>query len=322
MSIDLLEQRLENLSVEAPEAGRVTARVLSRVGARRSRRWPRIAAFGIASVVLLLLVAYFIPAADTAVASVPVAGDVLREAGLVGAADRITSVNAVSTSSGYRVELVAAYADSGRTVLLMNSSPGISPEFNYMKLTDQFGRSYEFQNGSSDSRNGDMVLQFEPLAWPDQLVGARITLHMSRVGSGDPEAPVPVDGSWTLVAVLGVDEGVALPLPDPATLGAAHFRFTSVRYTPASVVIDVEITGVTMTDLVRMIPDGGKGTPAFTYDLIDPDGEVISGGSSISEDLGAEHLHFVGFRLNHGGNYTLRFTYVGSGGFERVLHIR
>jgi hypothetical protein len=86
-------------------------------------------------------------------------------------------------------------------------------------------------------------------------------------------------------------------------------------------VIDVEITGVTMTDLVRMIPDGRKGTPAFTYDLIDPNGEVISGGSSISEDLGAEHLHLVGFRLNHGGNYTLRFTYVGSGEFERVLHV-
>jgi hypothetical protein len=151
--------------------------------------------------------------------------------------------------------------------------------------------------------------------------GDALTLHMSRVGSVDPAAPEPVDGSRTLVAVLGVDEGTALPLPDPATLGAAHFAFTSVRYTPASVVIDLAITGMTMTDLGRVIPDGGKGTPAVTYELIDPNRDVISGASSITEDLGSEHLHFVGFRLGRGGDYTLRVGYVGAGQFVRVLHV-
>lgn len=321
MSIDLLEHRLENLTVETPDAGRVTARVLSRVAERRRRRWPRVAALGVANLALLLLVGYFIPAADTALASVPFAGDVLRQAGLVGAADRITSINAVSTSSGYRVELLAAYADAARTVLVMRANPGVSPAFNHMQLTDQFGRSYQFQNGFSDSRNGDLVLQFEPLAWPDQITGARITFHMSRVGSGDPAAPVPVDGSWTFVAVLGVDEGTALPLPDSANLGVAHFQFTSVRYTPASVVIDVEITGISMADLGRVIPDRGKGTPAFAYYLIDPNGDIVSGASSFNEDLRGGHLHFVGFRSGHAGDYTLRVSYVGAGQFERVLHV-
>jgi hypothetical protein len=324
MTTDLLEERLQKLSVEAPDAGRVATRVLSRASRRQARRLPRVAAAGLATVALLVLIAYFVPAADTALASVPIAGDMLRDAGLVGAAGRITSVGSESSSSGFRLKLVGAYADSVRTVLLLHSDPPIDFSPTPMVITDQFGRSYQFQNGTAYLGTGDSVLQFEPLAWPDAITGARITLHLSSVQTMDETGVGPaVPGTWALPATLGVDEGTTLLLPDPATLGPAHYRFTAVSYTPATVAVDMEVTGVSFSYLTLDIPSGlGKPMPAFNIDLIDPDGQVINGSSSMSSDLlGRTLIHFNGFRLGASGRYVLRVSYVGAGQFERVLTI-
>jgi hypothetical protein len=324
MTTDLLEERLQKLSIEVPDAGRVAARVLSRASRRPARRLPRTAAAGLATVALVVLIAYFVPAADTALASVPIAGDMLRDAGLVGAAGRITSVGSESSSSGYRLKLVGAYADSARTVLLLHSDPPIVFSTTPIVVTDQFGRSYQFQNGTANMQTGDSVLQFEALAWPDAITGARITLHLSSVQSADQSGPGPaMPGTWTLPATLGVDEGTTLASPSPATLGPAHYRFTSVSYTPATVAVDMEVTGVSFSYLTLAIPAGlGKPMPAFNMDLIDPNGQVIDGSSSMNDDLfGRVQIHFNGFRLNASGRYVLRVSYVGAGQFERVLTI-
>jgi hypothetical protein len=325
MTTELLEKRLQNLSVETPDAGRVAARVLSRASRRRARRLPRALAAGVATVALLVLIAYFVPAADTAVASVPFAGDLLRDAGLVGAADRITSVGSEATSSGYRLQLVGAYADSTRTVLLLHADPAIDIGGPLaMQLTDQFGRSYFLQGGTANLRTGDSVLQFDSLAWPDGITGARITLHISSVNTADETGPgQPVAGSWTLPATLGVDRATALPSPADANLGPAHFHFRSLSYTPATISIDMDVTGVSSEELGRIIPDGRKGTPALTINLFDPSGELIngSGGSGGNDIFGAVHIQFLGFRLGHAGKYVLRVSYAGEGQFERVLMI-
>jgi hypothetical protein len=321
MTVELLEQRLHELAIETPDAGRVSARVLARTARRPSRRLPRLTAGAVATLALIALVAYFVPAADTALAGVPVAGDLLRDAGLVNASGRITSVGSVSTSSGYRVTLVGAYADSTRTVLLLHSDPPMYPDFGLgMRLTDQFGRSYNPQNGTGNLDTGDIVVQFEALAWPDAITGARITLHISSIQASVPNGPL-IAGSWTLPATLGIDETKALPLPAPATLGPARFRFTSAGYSAATIGIEIEVTGATMTELGRIIPDGGKGTPAFRMDLIDPNGQVISGSGSMSEDPSGVHVSLLGFRLGGGGNYVLRVSYAGFGEFERTLTI-
>jgi hypothetical protein len=289
MSIDLLEERLHNLSLETPDAGRVSARVLSRSAARRRRRWPRIAALGLANVALLALVAYFVPAADAVLADTPIAGDLLRDAGLVGAANRVTSVGALSTSSGYRMELVGAYADSSRTVLLVHASPAITLPAFAQELSDQFGRTYRIQSATTNALTGNLVMTFEPLAWPDAITGARITLRMTSVEpvtcvaspSGDLAQTVctngqPIVGTWTLPATLGVDELRALAVPAPAHLGPATYRFTSVRFSAATLSIDIDVTGLTAADLDRRIPDGGKGTAVFSIELLDPSGDVVT----------------------------------------------
>jgi hypothetical protein len=322
MTVDLLELRLEKLVVETPDPGRVSARVLARAPRPRRRRLPRVALSTVAAVALLALVAYFVPTADLAVARVPIAGDWLRDAGLVGAHDRITMVGSRATSSGYTLTLVAAYADSTRTVLLVHSNPPSLPGGGFETvLRDQFGRSYQFQGSVTDTRTGDESMQFEPLAWPDGLTGARITLQISSIDTVTATGPrTSVAGSWTLRATLGVDVAQALPLPEPASLGAANFRFTSVTYTPATIEVDMEVTGVSGDYLWRRIPDGGKGTLALQIELIDPNGQVINGGGG-SADPSATHIQFIAFRESGAGNYLLHVTLVGDGTFERVLKI-
>lgn len=328
MITDLLGERLENLAVEVPDAGRVTARVLSRAPRPQSHRVRRLVAVSVATVLLIALVGYFVPVADTALASTP-AGDLMRDAGLVGAKDRITWVGAADTSSGFRLTLVGAYADSTRTVLLLHSDPATLPADPFsVQLTDQFGRHYRLRGSVTNMRTGDASADFEPLAWPDAITGARITLHISQVqalvkpyADGVPVELKDVRGSWTLHATLGVDETTALPLPASADLGPAHFQFTSVRYSTATIAVDVDITGVTAEELSRRIPDGLKGTPVMSAELLDPSGQMIGGGMASSSNGGPVHMQLLGYRLSGGGNYVIRIKYVGVGEFERVLKI-
>ena len=334
MSIDLLEERLQKLAVETPDAGRVTAHVLSRVAAPRRRRWPRIIALGVANVALLLLVAYFVPTADAVLADTPIAGDLLRDAGLVGAANRVTSVGMVATSSGFRVELVGAYADSTRTVLLLRTSPiAWLPPVSQSELTDQFGRSYHLQSAIGNGLTGSLVMTFEPPAWPDASTGARLTLHLTSLEpvtcvpppSGDPAGVVcnngqPVAGTWTLKATVGVEEGTDLALPAPARLGLATYRFTAAHSTSATIAVEIDVTGVTAADLDRRIPDGGKGTAVFNIELLGPTGDVVTDSYGLSDTPTGVHVSLVGFRFAP-GDYRVRVSYLGSGEFERVLHV-
>jgi hypothetical protein len=328
MSTDLLEKRLKDLAVDVPDPGRVTARVLSRALQPQSHRVVRFLSVGVATVLLIALVGYFVPAAGTVAASTP-AGDLLRDAGLVGAKDRITWVGAADTSSGYRLQLVGAYADSTRTVLLLHSDPATLPmSASQIELTDQFGRHYRLRGAATNMLTGNASADFEPLAWPDAITGARITLHLSQIqalakpyADGEPVQLKDVRGSWTLHATLGVDETTALAVPAPASLGPAHFQFTSANYSSATVAVEADITGVTSEELNRRIADGLKGTPVFTADLIDPTGQLIGGIGSSTSNGGPVHIRLVGYRLSGGGDYVLRIKYVGSGGFERVLKI-
>jgi hypothetical protein len=327
MSTDLLEKRLESLEVPVPDAGNVTARVLSHAPQPASHRIRRFVAAGVATVVLIGLVGYFVPAADTALASTP-AGDLLRDAGLAGAKDRITWVGASDASSGIRLQLVGAYSDSTRTVLLLHSDPPSYPDSFTADLTDQFGRHYHSSGSRLNMLTGNMSADFEPLAWPDAITGARISLHISTVRAlvhpyevGQPTQFKDVQGSWTLRATLGVDETATLTPPSPADLGPAHFTFTSVRYSAATVAVDADITGVTSEELNRRIPDGFKGKLVLTASLIDPSGEVIGGGLASSSNGSPVHLRVLGYRLSGAGDYVIRINYFGAGEFERVLKI-
>jgi hypothetical protein len=333
MTIDTLEQRLSELTFETPDPGRISARVLSQALKPRRSRLPRGLAIAVATVLVAAGILYFVPAADTALADAPIAGPLLRDAGLVGASNRVTSVGASATSSGYRLELVGVYADSTRTVLLVRSNPAIliqgaeAPE-----VKDQFGRTYHLGSAIMNGLTGTLALEFEALAWPDAVTGARITLYLDEVtpvtcvapASGNPADYVcntgsPVQGSWTLHATVGVDESTNLPLPAPARLGPASFRFTSIRSSSATIAIDLDVTGATSDDLNARTPNGGKGTAVFTIDLLSPTGEVTNASYELADSQGGVHIAFVGYRVA-AGDYRLHITYRGSE-FDRTLTI-
>ncbi|GAC1472112.1 MAG: hypothetical protein PVS3B2_01640 [Candidatus Dormibacteraceae bacterium] len=337
MTLDVLEQRLADLAVDSPDPGRVTAMVMSRAAGPRRRHVARAFAIGVATVALMAVVLYFVPAADVVLADTPIARELLRDAGLLGAGNRVTSVGAVSTSSGYRLELVGAYADSARTVLLVHTEPAVwlwgSGSGTDLEITDQFGRHYRLKSGTGNGLTGDSILDFEPLAWPDAIIGARITLHLTSVVpftcTGSPAVDPaglkctqgsPVAGSWTLPATLGVDDGTDLALPAPAKLGPAGFRFTSVRATPATITVDFEITGVTWDELNRRIPDGRKGTPVFTIHLLDATGDIVTSSYQTSGKDEGVRARLLGKRLKP-GEYHVHVTYVGYGEFDRVIRV-
>ncbi len=326
MTTDLLEKRLHDLAVPTPDAGRVSARVLATRPSRHQHPAIRIVSAPVALIVLAALVVYFVPAADVVLADVPFAGDLLQSAGLVGARDRITSIGSSATSSGYTITLVGAYADSTRTVLLVRSNPPSLPAGGSdTSLTDQFGRTYQFHGGTTDMLTGDATMEFDALAWPDALTGARITLHISRIDAIGPGPDFKdlgeVRGSWNLPATIGVDEASPLPLPAPAATGSIHFRFTSVTYTPATIVIDMFVTGTTAQEMNTRIPDGGKGTPVFTMAVKEPNGAVTTVWLLGEQEQSGVRVHSLFYRSAGSGDYELRFNYVGQGGFQRALNI-
>jgi hypothetical protein len=335
VTLDVLEQRLADLAIDTPDPGRITARVLTR--SVRPRRSPvgRVLALGLATVVLMAAILYFAPAVDVVLADAQIGRELLRDAGLVGAGDRVTAVGAASTSSGYRLELVGAYADSGRTVMLIHAEPAIWLAHGPLKLTDQFGRDYQMHGGRGDALTGNLILEFDALAWPDAITGARITLRMTAVepvtctdaAPVDPAAVkcsmgTPVAGSWTLSAILGVDKGSVLATPASAHLGPASFRFTSVRSSAATIVVDIVVTGVTSEELSRRIPDGKKGVAVFTIELFGPNGERVGGGGGWhgSSNDKALHMYLQGYRFAP-GEYHIHATYLGYGEFDRVIRV-
>ena len=77
MTPDVLEQRLAGLTMNVPDAGRITARVLSTAAMPRRRNFVRLAALAVATLALMLAVLYFAPRADAVLADTPVAGNLL-----------------------------------------------------------------------------------------------------------------------------------------------------------------------------------------------------------------------------------------------------
>ncbi len=304
MTTNPLEERLQNLAAEAPDAGRVTDRVLAAAPHRRRPVWPRLSLSAVATAVLIVLVLYFVPASGTVVARIPIAGQAF------GANSHVTVVGSSSTSSGYTLTLTGAFADSARTVLYVHSSPAIAFLGMDTVITDQFGRSYHSANSSSNTATGDLVAQFDALAWPDQLTGARIALNVSTVQLGVDNRDT-VRGAWHMTAILGVDEGTSVVPPQPATIAGARFTFTSVTYTPETIAIEMPPD-----------PSNPKGMPVLSFDVLAPDGAQAGGSSEIDDGVfGVSYVHILSDRVDVGGGlYTIRITYVGQS-VERTVAV-
>ena len=329
-----LEERLTDLDLRMPDT--LVPRILAqaaqpdagRIGPVRHR--PRWVAAAMAVVVLIGLVSgasFYAPRFAQTLADAPIVGTAigpaLRSVGLAGLQGRFTALDSRATSSGYTVRLVAGYADSNQTVLVLKVEPPDHDFFAQPRLTDQFGRAIELRGGMSDQRTGDNVLLFNGVPWPDSLLGARLRLHATSI-EALPNGQ-PVSGDWTLEGTIPVESSRALPLPAPGTLGNTTFRFTRVEASNATVSIHIEISGPLARQLDRTvgetIPGVAKPHEAFSYDLVDARGRSATGVyGSISSGFGPAQLS-ASWVVTHPGDYRLRIAYEGVGSFERTITI-
>jgi hypothetical protein len=330
-----IEDRLTDLDLRMPDT--LVPRILAMAadpGARRVRPVPlrpRWATLAIAVVLLMVAVSgasVYAPRFAQALADAPIVGTALgpalRSVGLAGLQGRFTALDSHATSSGYTVRLVAGYADSNQTVLVLKVEPPDHDFFAQPRLTDQFGRAIELRGGMSDQRTGDNVLLFDGVPWPDSLLGARLRLRATSL-EALPNGQ-PVSGDWTLEGTIPVESSRALPLPADGRLGNTTFRFTRVEASNATISIHMDISGPLARQLGRMvgetIPGVAKPHEAFSYDLVDANGSSATGiDASTSTGIGPAQFS-ASWVITGPGVYRLRFAYEGVGSFERSITVR
>lgn len=329
-----LEDRLTDLDLRMPDT--LVPRVLAQAaepGARRMRpvrhrpRWVTVALAVVLLIVVVSGASFYAPRFAQTLADAPIVGTALgpalRSIGLASLQGRFTALDSRATSSGYTVRLVAGYADSNATVLVLRVEPPDHDLFGQAQLTDQFGRTIQLHTGMSDQLTGDNVLVFDGIPWPDSILGARLRLHAS-VLEALPDGQ-PVMGDWTLEGTIPVESGRALPLPAPGMLGDSTFRFTKVEATNATLGIHMEISGPLARQLDRAIgseiPGVSKPHEAFSTDLVDASGRSATAPyGATSSGIGPTQFSAV-WVITHPGDYRLRIAYEGVGSFERTITI-
>ncbi len=329
-----LEDRLTELDLRMPDT--LVPRILAQAAqtgerdvasARRRSRWATAAIAMVLLIVVVSAASVYAPRFAQALADAPIVGTAigpaLRSVGLAGLQGRFTALDSRATSSGYTVRLVAGYADTNQTVLVLKVEPADHDFFVQPRLTDQFGREIAMQGGMSDQFTGDNVLIFNGIPWPDSLLGVRLRLHAGALGAL-PDGQ-PVTGDWTLQGTIAVESSRALPLPAAGMLGDSTFRFTQVQASSATLGIHMEISGPLAKQLDRMvgdtIPGVAKPHEAFSYDLVDASGSAATGISgSTSTGIGPAQFAAT-WVITHPGDYRLRIAYEGVGSFERTITI-
>jgi hypothetical protein len=327
-----LEERLTNLDMPLPAA--IVPHVLVRAEerfVRPARRSVWLTA-ALAAVVVLALLAgslYAAPRFADALAGAPVVGGptraLLQSVGLAPLNNRLTAINEVATSSGYRVTLVAGYADATQTVLVLRVEPPAAL-FDTAALTDQFGRSLRPRSGVSDGLTGNTVIAFASLPFGDSLLGARLTLHVFALQPGLQPPTSMVHGNWNLHATLAVEPAHDIkPLPADGRLATTTFHFTSIVRSGPSLQVDMQVMGPLashLTDVVGpSIPNVSKPHPAFDVRLVDAGGVDVPGLSSeMSSGLGSETGSWR-WLVTEPGRYRLLVSFEGVGQFERPIDV-
>ena len=322
-TIDQLAERLRELPLDVPRPDAITPRVL-RAAAGPAPRRPAFLAIAAAFLVLLLGswgVLYFSPATAAALADTSgpggFSGEILDRFGL--GSENITAESSSATSSGYTVQLVGAYADSIRTVVLLKTSPAAFI-FGLPQLTDQFGTTYSSQNGQGNLETGDQVVSFEPASWLASSTGMRVTLTLNQVELLGGQS---VSGSWTVKGVVLLKSGAKLDAPASGSLGPGTVTFADARYVGRVVSIQAEVHGVSVDGIVPAVGPGTKPQPALSVVLAPADGSAPKPADSLSQsstgDVTQLQMLFVNVSR---GRYYVVVSVEGVGRLQSALLVR
>jgi hypothetical protein len=213
-----------------------------------------------------LIVAHPLPALD------------LEVAGLTRVADLVTPLQLSSTDNGRTITMIAAYADTARTVFLFRESPDMGVP--NVWVSDEQG---QILSSSSEGPihapgfRGDYYLALDEGLRPGADGLAHLAVSISNLRIWSPAGGV-VEGKWAFTAALTVQPGQALSAPSQFRLGAWKVTIEKLELTPAVVRLQTLVNGASPV-AVR-----GPGIGDFV-ELIDAAGNPVKdlgGGASIT----------------------------------------
>ena len=273
-----IRNRIRDAVGETDYPPTLTGKVLARVGEPPSPAHPRLIG-AIAAVLAVLIVVSFVyvraqstrptrpanpspPPTAAPVVTGPSPQFLLPEADLAAgrltaAANAVTPLHLVSTSSGRTVTLIAGYADPSRIVLVFRTLPDAgSPQ---VQLSDEKGPINAGYFGASGAA-GDQVVGFQQ----GPHVGGGGTTHLTITITGFAQlgSPSVSPGSWTFSADLPVRGATPLPLtPKLTAVGTWKVTVEAFELTPSVIHLRAVFDGAgpfTITDstVVLVGPDG------------------------------------------------------------------
>ncbi len=238
---------------------------------------------------------YAVELADAPVIG-PISAPLLQLAGL--APRQVTPASSSATVDGQTITVVGGFADTSRTVVVIqvdgrNSPPSkTAAQYDVLAtLTDQYGHSYSERLGAED--NQDLV--FQPLVGPAMHGPVRLTLHVtllfinSASSPGHPSTQSRFAGNWILGLTVTQHPAVTATIPAPVTVAGITYTVTSITISGTDVTVDWRASGgspiAQLWSLTR-----GPGSPAsaasnlqfeYLYPAIEP-----AGGSLARTNLG------------------------------------
>jgi hypothetical protein len=190
----------------------------------------------------------------------------------------VTPFQVSSTDNGRTITLIAAYADTARTVFLFRESPDMG--LPNVRVDDDQG--FVDAGGSAGPVRprgvlSDYYVALDEGARPGADGVAHLAITISNLQRWTP-AGGSVEGNWAFNVALTVQPGQALAAPSPFRLGAWKVTVERLEITPAVVRLQTVVNGASPMAIT------GPGKAAFV-ELVDAAGNPlrdIGGGAGIT----------------------------------------
>ena len=239
----------------------------------------------------------------------------LEMAGLTPVAELVTPFHLSSTDKGRSITLIAAYADTARTVFVFRETPDLG--LPNVRVSDEQG--LVSAGGSAGPVHapgfrGDYFVTLYQGVHPGPDGVAHLTLNIAQLQIWTPAGGI-VEGNWAFTVAVDVQPGQTLGAPNPFWLGRWKVTVETLEITPDVVHMEALVNGASPVALE------GPGIPPFV-ELLDSAGNplrVLVGGAGITVPKGQLNpINYQNSRSRNqwlrpaAGTYRLRFQ--GSGG--------
>jgi hypothetical protein len=239
----------------------------------------------------------------------------LEMAALTPVADLVTPLEIASTDNGRNIMLLAAYADTARTVFVFRESPDMG--LPNVRVSDEQGLVSAGGSAGpihSPGFRGDYYVTLDQGVHPGPDGVAHLTLNIAQLEIWAPAGGI-VEGNWAFTVAVNVQPGQMLAAPNPFWLGRWKVTVETLEITPDVVHLQALVNGVSNVALE------GPGHGPFV-ELVDSAGNPVRrlvGGAGITVPKG--QLNPINYQNSRSYNQwlrpaagTYRLRFLGNGG--------